>query len=153
MSLSPKITVRPGTPNQVKYGIMGRAVVELQFNGNTIVKLSDLMIKQSKAGKWYVQYPSEEDTTGKKDENGYPIRYPYYVLFPGESGVQNRMQLHNKIISECQNTTSAPPAQAPPQHQQQQQQQQQPMATSAPPVANVQQTTTTDDDLQWDLDM
>lgn len=145
MSLSPKITVYPGTANQQNVGIMGRAVLEINSGNQTVVRFSNLQIRKSKGGKWWVQYPAEEDRTGKKDENGYPVRYPYFVLFPGDSGKTTREQIHTKIIEECQRqlsaggvtTKSAPPVNHAP------------VINTAPPV---QAAVGGDDGLNWDLD-
>jgi hypothetical protein len=143
MSLKPKIFIRVGTQRQQAVGIMGRANVELEFNGSSFVKLSNIEIRKSKAGNWWIKYPSEESVT-KKDENGYPVRYPHYVLFPGESGKANRDKLHAKIIEDCKSqiqdsdedinrkpvVSQSPPPQAPPKNEQ----------------------SSEDDDLEWDLD-
>jgi len=147
MSLSPKINIRPGTERQQNVGIMGRAVVELQVSGSTIVKLSNIQVRKTKAGKWWVQYPAEEDRTGKQDDNGYPVRYPHYVLFPGETGKANRDQLHQKIINECQNAVGASGVSSAPAPKVDTQ----PVLSSAPPVTNT-QPADAGDELQWDLD-
>lgn len=106
MSLTPKITIRPGTERQQNVGIMGNAIVEMQFNGATVVKLNNIQVKKSKAGNWYIQYPSEEDKNGKM-ENGYPVKYPFFLFYPGEAGKDMRQKLQNALITETQSTLGA----------------------------------------------
>lgn len=151
MSLSPNITVRPGTPNQQNVGIMGRAVVELAINNTVVVKLSNIVVRKSKAGKWYIEYPAETDRNDKKDENGYPVKYPHYLFFPGEAGKANRIALHDRIISDCKTAVggggvqqTAAPRQSPVNTQ--------PTINTAP-VVNSAPAPAGDEDLNWDLDV
>lgn len=148
MSLSPKITIYPGTDRQQNVGIMGRAVLELQVDNVTVAKFNNLQVRKTTAGKWWIQYPAEEDRTGKKDDNGYPVKYPYYVLFPGQDGKARRDKVHDLVIQECQRqlqgsgmTTSAPPVQNTA-----------PVIQTAPPVQEAVSSPASDDALSWDLD-
>lgn len=109
MSLNYNIDFKPGTEKQVSAGIMGRATVEVVVGGKTLIRLSDMLVRRKKddADSYWVQYPAQESTT-KKDENGYPVKYPYYFVFPNKDDADKRDDLHRKIIEAYKATGSNP---------------------------------------------
>lgn len=113
MSLNYNIDFRPGTEKQIAAGIMGRASVEILVGGKSLIRLSDMSVRKKKGDddSYWVQYPAQESTT-KKDENGYPVKYPYYFMFPSKEDGEKRDDLHRKIIEAFRATGSKPSAPA-----------------------------------------
>ncbi len=87
--------VRPGTEKQVQANILGKADVELTFDGAVVAVFKGIDVRRSNAGKIYVKYPAQ--VSDKKNEKGYPIEYPYYSLFADPSMSQWKDQLTNDL--------------------------------------------------------
>ena len=102
-----------GTDKMKEYGAIGRAVVRISCDGELIVELRDIYIRESKTGSKFVAYPSQKDKAGKKNDAGKDVYYPYYKLFPNDKETFDRLSAHIISKLEAGQCTPAPTASTP----------------------------------------
>lgn len=100
------VEIYPGSPAQVNVGILAKAKLTLNINGEALAAFDDIYIRAKKdnGGAW-VCWPARPDPRGKTDEKtGRVIQYPLYKIFPAD--LNKRKQVEEMILREYSGTSS-----------------------------------------------
>jgi hypothetical protein len=93
-----------GTENQKKVGIHGTFNLDMSNDDGIVVSFKDLMLRQSREGKYYIESPF--NTYEGKDKEGNPKtqKNNYVRLFPEEKNRSKQDALVQMVLEELNKT-------------------------------------------------